>query len=124
MTRVDDPAPSLPPTEPEGDKKTFDSEVGTHPMAMISLVAGIMSLACGVMCCLDPRLAGVMHTTLGLLSLSTAGATFYKVSKGEFDETNLFQARIALGLGALGLIIGLAWIAWWMSDPFNEAGAR
>ena len=92
-------------------------EEGTHPLGMVGMVSGIMSIACGVFCCLDPRLAGIMHTVLGLMALGTGGKTWLKVRQTELEPHNLFQARFAMGLGIIGLSVGVSWLVWWYFHP-------
>ena len=90
---------------------------GTHPMAVVGIVSGIMSIVCGAFCCLDPRLAGVMHTVLGLMALGTGTGTWVKVKRGRLETHNLFQARFALALGAVGFAAGVSWLVWWYLHP-------
>lgn len=90
---------------------------GTHPLSMVGAVAGLGSIFCGVMNCLDPRLGGIIHTALGLLAVGAGVTVWLKVRQGTLDQTNIFQARMALGVGGVGLTIGLALLAWWSSLP-------
>ncbi len=105
------------------EKRHSDAEIteGTHPLAMVGIVGSIMSILCGAMCCLDPRLAGVMHTALGLLAVISGGTTFFWARQGRIGPSNFFQAKVALGVGTVGLLIGIGWLIWWASDPFGPA---
>ncbi len=102
-----------PPSDPEDQ----GAQEGTHPFAIVGAAAGVVSILVGPFCCLDPRLAGVLHTALGLLALASGGFTLLKVRRGQIEGHNTFQARLALGLGAFGLLAGIAWIIWWILHP-------
>ena len=99
------------------DDTRDDPLEGTHPTAIVGMASGIMSIAGGVFCCLDPRLAGIIHALLGLIALGAGTTTWLKVRRGQLEEHNLFQVRFAMVLGGIGLIAGISWLIWWYLHP-------
>ncbi len=92
-------------------------EEQTQPIAMVAVVAGLGSVAFGVICCLDPRLAAITHALLGTLAVGCGATTWARVQSGRYDESNKFQARLGLALGAVGLILAMGWGLWILQHP-------
>lgn len=94
----------------------------TMPMSMVSAVAGIFSVLFAPCCMLDPRMAAIIHTVLGLIAIGTGLATRGRVASGKIDASNLFQARIGLIAGGVALVIAAAWAVFIIKFPDGNPG--
>ncbi|MEL6178303.1 MAG: hypothetical protein AAFS10_05085, partial [Myxococcota bacterium] len=104
-----------PPEDPFEARRRAEGqrsvEFGTHPLAIISVVAGIAALISTVSCCLAPILAPMLQGICGLLAFSCGATVWYWVRVGRVDRSsNLHQARVGTVLGAFGLILAGVWL--------------
>lgn len=107
----DAPSPSRRELFPPGDVRNSDAEVteGTHPVAMLGVVLGLASMLTGGCFCLVPMLAPFLQGTTGLAAVALGGVTLARVKRGQWGPSNAFQAKLALGFGAVGLLCAVAW---------------
>lgn len=106
MTNPPEPQPDLP-------------EAQTQPLAMLAIVAGAVSVIVAPCALMDPRIAAINHTLLGVAGLVLGALVRSKVAQGKFDPSNLFQARFGTILGGVGVCLGLAWGVWIYLHPLG-----
>lgn len=94
--------------------------VGTHPLSILGVAAGAFSILFGGGCSLlDPRLGALNHGLLGLIALGSGLWIASRVRSQQLEQSNQFQARWAMALGAVSLLIALAWAAWISQHPLG-----
>lgn len=97
----------MQPAEDPRDRPTTE---GTHPLAMVSLVCGIAGVATSSCICFYPPVAPWLSGVFGLASLGLGVFGSVQVKRGRWHDSNRFQLRLGLGLGALALLLAGLWI--------------
>jgi hypothetical protein len=93
---------------------------GTHPLSILGVAAGAFSILFGGGCSLlDPRLGALNHGLLGLIALGSGLWIASRVRGQHLEQSNQMQARWAMALGSVSLLISLAWGVWIYQHPLG-----
>ena len=100
MARSDDPY-----------RSDADVSEGTHPLAMVSIVGGILSSVTCACAALQPFMAVAAKGVAGLLAVGAGAIVLVRVAQGRYHPSNKVQAGIGTALGLVGLACAAVWAA-------------
>lgn len=94
---------------------------GTHPVAMLGLVAGIAGLITATCICVYPPMAPLLPGLCGLAASGMGGWTLVRVRQRAWHESNRRQGTAALAIGLVDLALAGAW-AWLLAAYGAQLG--
>ena len=84
---------------------------GTHPLPLMALAGAIAGLVTSSCICIYPPLAPVLPAMCGLPAVGVALFTFARVKSGKWSPDNRVQAKWALILGSVDVLLAIGWAA-------------